>query len=239
MFRRDFALTFAVSLAVCAAGPALANPLPCPDASLSVVGQTVSFGVFVCDYEGQDTYVSASSVVRSPTTDAPTELDFYVEFAETSCPDVDAPVDVSFRTCSQSFEGGGGGEDAGSGAEGSYFEGVCGEDTCVPLGRWKYVVRKTTCSDCCYVFVVDVLSGDPTCPPDGAQDVVVFDASTDAHAAGGDLSDVALTDARGGSAPSSGKGGCALGGPVASAPPWMALAALALLAGARRRSWRA
>ena len=105
MFRRAFALTFAVALAVCMAGPVRANPLPCPSSSLSETLQTVAAEIYDCYSES----LSASAITRRPTQAAVSYewLDGY-ELDTAPCPpSSDDAVAVPFQACSQSFDGGG------------------------------------------------------------------------------------------------------------------------------------
>ena len=155
-------------LAIGVTGAARANPLPCPESSLKVDDQTVSFEIFDCGYDGYGYAIDASGMLRMPTTDQVTDPSYGYQGSLRPCPEVDKPTDVSFRTCSQSFlssaeEGYG---DIGSGAEGGYFVGVCGDDACVPPGRWKYVVRLEGNTWDCYSFVVEVTTDAPYCRVD-------------------------------------------------------------------------
>lgn len=158
MFMRFLIALSCLLIVAATAREALANPMPCANSNVSVVGQTVSFGIFSSEHDA----LLVSSVLRVPTEQtASSWFEWGCEDPpRMECPSGGLSADglVPYVSCPD--------DDSG------YFEGVCGVDTCVPLGRWLYLVHLST-SNTCYYFVVLVATVDPACkvPTPDAPDV--------------------------------------------------------------------
>jgi len=141
-------------------GDAGANPLPTPTNRVEAHSQSVSISMYSC--EG-----TAVSAWRVPASSAPYKVDGYSCNMDCTTP-VQEPagaVHLNSTSCSEMVQG----DPEYSPGEYEWVGGSCLTESCVPVGRWKYVlwIKEWEYPDylqCTVSLVVDVTEADSSCP---------------------------------------------------------------------------